>query len=326
MIQVESLSRRFGDVTALRDVSFSVAAGEVVGFLGPNGAGKTTAMRIITCTLPPSAGRAVVAGHDVELEPLAVRAKIGFVPENVPLYGDGTVDELLRFVGDLKGVPAESLTAQVDAVVARAGLDEVRRRLVANLSKGFRQRVGLAQALLGDPPILILDEPSGGLDPHQIVEIRDLIRGFRGEKTVLLSSHILAEVSQICERVLILDRGRLVAEANPAQLGEVSGERPRVTVVWDGAREAVLAALAAVPGVTAVVPTPEGAAVALGGDPESVRPELAAAVVAAGGRLQRLEGRAATLEELFLRLTGGEPAAKPGGAAPGGAPGGGDAP
>lgn len=333
MIQVESLSRRFGDVTALRDVSFSVAAGEIAGFLGPNGAGKTTAMRILTCTLPPSAGRAVVAGHDVELEPLAVRAKIGFVPENVPLYGDGTVDELLRFVGDLKGVPAERLAAQVDAVIARAGLGEVRRRLVANLSKGFRQRVGLAQALLGDPPILILDEPSGGLDPHQIVEIRELIRGFRGEKTVLLSSHILAEVSQICERVLILDRGRLVAEANPAQLGEVSGERPRVTVVWDGAREAVLAALAAVPGVTAVVPTPEGAAVALGGDPESVRPELAAAVVAAGGRLQRLEGRAATLEELFLRLTGGEPAAQrrgvnptaeSGGPAPaGGHPGGG---
>jgi len=305
MIEVTGLGRRFGAVDALRDLSFAVAPGEIVGFLGPNGAGKTTAMRILTCTLPPSAGRATVAGHDIATEALAVRRAIGFMPENVPLYADCTVDELLRLVARLKEVPGRAEAAAVDGVVRRAGLDEVRGRLVGHLSKGYRQRVGLAQALIGDPPVLILDEPSGGLDPQQIVGMRELIRGFAGEKTVLLSSHILNEVSLTCGRVLILDRGRLVGEADPHGLAARHAGRPRVAVAWDGPREAVRAALAAVPGVLAVAPEESGAEVTLGGDPEAVRPELAAAVIGAGGRLQRMEDRGATLEELFLSLTAG---------------------
>ncbi len=306
MIEVTSLGRRFGETVALEDLTFAVAPGEIVGFLGPNGAGKTTAMRILTCTLPPSSGRAVVAGHDVVAEPLAVRRSVGFMPENVPLYPDSTVEEHLRFVGRLKRVADAALGAQVADAERRAGLESVRGRLVGHLSKGFRQRVGLAQALIGDPPILILDEPSVGLDPSQIVEIRELIRSFRGEKTVLLSSHILNEVSLICERVLILDHGRLVAQASPADLGPAADGRARVVVVWDGARDAGLAALAAVPGVAEVKAEPAGAEVVVSGELDAVRPALAAAVVAAGGRLQRLEDRAGTLEELFLRLTAGE--------------------
>ncbi len=226
MIKVVGLTRRFGDTTALADVSFSVARGEVVGLLGPNGAGKTTAMRILTCTLPPSSGQAGIDGHDVVDESLAVRRRIGFMPENVPLYPDATVAEHLHFTADLKGVPANDRAAHIEAIVARTGLVEVNGRMVGNLSKGYRQRVGLAQALIGDPEVLILDEPSSGLDPQQIVEIRDLIRGFQGERTVLLSSHILGEVSRICSRVIILDRGRLTAEVNADDLSDAS-TRPR---------------------------------------------------------------------------------------------------
>jgi ABC-2 type transport system ATP-binding protein len=313
MIEVTGLGRRFGVVEALRNLSFAVAPGEIVGFLGPNGAGKTTVMRILTCTLPPTAGRATVAGHDILTEALAVRRRIGFMPENVPLYTDCTVDELLRLVARLKEVPARTMAAAVDGVVRRAGLLEVRSRLVGHLSKGFRQRVGVAQALLGDPPVLILDEPSSGLDPQQIVEIRELIRGFAGEKTVLLSSHILNEVSLICGRVLILDRGQLVGEADPRGLAPRLDGRPRVAVAWDGPREVVRAALAVVRGVIAVVPVDSGAEVTLDRDPETVRPDLAAAVIGAGGRLQRMEDRGATLEELFLSLTAnrGAPGAAP---------------
>lgn len=313
MIEVTGLGRRFGVVEALRNLSFAAAPGEIVGFLGPNGAGKTTVMRILTCTLPPTAGRATVAGHDIATAALAVRRRIGFMPENVPLYTDCTVDELLRLVARLKEVPARTMAAAVDGVVRRAGLLEVRSRLVGHLSKGFRQRVGVAQALLGDPPVLILDEPSSGLDPQQIVEIRELIRGFAGEKTVLLSSHILNEVSLICGRVLILDRGQLVGEADPRVLAPRLDGRLRVAVAWDGPREAVSAALAAVRGVIAVVPVDSGVEVTLDRDPETVRPDLAAAVIGAGGRLQRMEDRGTTLEELFLRLTAGR-------CAPGAAP------
>ncbi|MBC8424875.1 ABC transporter ATP-binding protein [bacterium] len=222
MIEAHGLTRRFGDTVALDGVGFAVGRGEVVGLLGPNGAGKTTAMRILTCTLPPSAGRASVAGHDVVDASLEVRRRVGFMPEHVPLYPDATVAEHLRFTAELKDVPAADRDDHLEAVMARAGLPEVRDRMVGHLSKGYRQRVGLAQALVGDPEVLILDEPTGGLDPHQIVEIRDLIRSFRGERTVLLSSHILSEVARTCGRVIILDRGRLAAEVDAADLPAAS--------------------------------------------------------------------------------------------------------
>ncbi len=218
MIEAAGLTRTFGSVQALAGLTFRVEKGEIVGFVGPNGAGKTTTMRILTCTLPPTSGTARVAGFDVTESPDEVRRRLGFMPENVPLYPDATVDELLRYTAELKAVPTAGLSAHLDAVVERTGVGEVRGRLVGNLSKGYRQRAGLAQALVGDPEILILDEPTSGLDPSQIVEIRELILGFQGERTVLVSSHILGEIARTCSRVLIVDRGRLVAEAGPDDL------------------------------------------------------------------------------------------------------------
>jgi ABC-2 type transport system ATP-binding protein len=306
MIQVQGLSRRFGETLALRDVSFDVAAGEIVGFLGPNGAGKSTAMKILTCTLAPTAGTATVDGHDVLTEPLAVRRRTGFMPENAPLPPDVDVHELLRFVATLKGVAGDRIEGELRRIEEQAGIGEVRSRLVGRLSKGYRQRVGLAQALVGDPPVLVLDEPTAGLDPHQIVEIRNLIRDFRGRKTVLLSSHILNEVSLICERVLILDRGRLVAEEHPATLAREHQMRHQVALEWKGPREAVMQALAGVDGVQEVRPTPTGAEVVLSREPEDVNPALAAAVQAAGGGLLGLRTAMPSLEDLFLRLTGRE--------------------
>jgi ABC-2 type transport system ATP-binding protein len=264
-------------------------------------------MRILTCTLAPSAGTARVAGHDVISEAQAVRRRIGFMPEHVPLYPDSDVRALLRFVADLKGVPRAGRDEHLAGIEARTGLTEVRHRLVGHLSKGFRQRVGLAQALVGDPPILILDEPSAGLDPQQVVEIRELIRACRGQKTVLLSSHILNEVSLVCQRVLILDRGRLVAEESPQVLAERLGGESRVRLAWDGPREAVLAALAVVPGVQRLSPVAEGAEVVLSAPPAEVRPRLVEAVVTAGGQLQHLEDHAPSLEDLYLQVTGREP-------------------
>jgi ABC-2 type transport system ATP-binding protein len=308
MIQVDSLTRCFGDTFALKNISFSVAPGEIVGFLGPNGAGKTTAMRILTCTLAPTSGMALVAGHDVSSEPLAVRQRLGFMPEHVPLYPENRVHEFLHFVAHLKGVPHSQVTAQLQSIEAQTGLTEVRHQLVGQLSKGYRQRVGLAQALVGDPDILILDEPAVGLDPHQNVEIRDLIRSFRGKKTVLLSSHILSEVSLTCERVLILNRGRLVAEENPAVLASQVDARPQVILRWSERRSEVLDALTMLEGVAEVLPTPEGADVVLRGEPERWRPQLAAAVHQAGGLLQGMQDRVVSLEDLFLRLTYNYPA------------------
>ncbi len=212
MIETVGLSRRFGDVVAVDGLDLKVEPGEIVGFLGPNGAGKTTTMRMLTCTLPPSAGSARVAGFDVTDQSLEVRRRIGFMPEHVPLYTDRSVRSFLTYVADLKGVEREGLDGYLDAVMERTGLTEMSGRLVGHLSKGYRQRVGLAQALVGDPDVLILDEPAAGLDPHQIVEIRELIRSFRGRRTVLLSSHILGEVEKVCDRVLVMDRGRLVPQ------------------------------------------------------------------------------------------------------------------
>ncbi|MFO7608963.1 MAG: ABC transporter ATP-binding protein [Candidatus Krumholzibacteriia bacterium] len=306
MIEAAGLSRRYGATLALDDVSFTVATGEIVGFLGPNGAGKSTTMKILTGSLAPSAGSARVAGHDLAAEPLAVRRKVGFMPEHVALYGDMTVTELLRFVAELKGVPAGLQAGQVARLLEQAGLVEVRRRLIGTLSHGYRKRVGLAQALVGDPEVLVLDEPTSGLDPHQIVEIRELIRSFRGSRTVLFSSHILGEVAALCERVLILDRGRLVTEELAAGLDGGAPASPRNTVVlsWDGDRDGVVDALREVMGVDEVVVTDLGAEVLIAGNPVEIRPRLVESVLASGGRLQGLQDKGPSLEDLFLRLTG----------------------
>jgi ABC-2 type transport system ATP-binding protein len=313
MIEVNGLTRRYGATVALQDLSFKVARGEVVGFLGPNGAGKSTCMKILTCSLAPSSGTARVAGHDVVDDALAVRRHIGFMPEHVSLYTDQTVLAYLLFVADIKGVPAAEKHGHVNDLIRRTGLRDVAGKLVGALSHGYRKRVGLAQALVGDPEVLILDEPTSGLDPHQIVEIRELIKSFRGKRTVLLSSHILPEVSAICERVLILDRGRLVGEESASGLvgaNQLAAGLATHTVVlnWDGDRAEVAAALARVAGVDEVTVTDRGAEVIIGGNPVEIRPKLVESVLAAGGLLQNIQDKGPTLEDLFLRLTGAVPA------------------
>jgi ABC-2 type transport system ATP-binding protein len=212
MIEVANLSKRYGDLFAVKDVSFTAAPGHILGFLGPNGAGKTTTMRIITGFLPATAGTVRVDGFDVFEQSAEVRRRIGYLPENPPLYNDMSVTPYLRFVARLKGLPRAAVGDAVERVLATCGLTGVRDRLLGHLSKGYRQRVGLAQALIHDPPVLVLDEPTIGLDPRQIIEIRSLIRTLGGQRTVVLSTHILPEVAQVCDKVVIINDGRVVLE------------------------------------------------------------------------------------------------------------------
>lgn len=310
MIKVEGLTRFFGSFAALRGLTFQVAAGDVVGFLGPNGAGKSTTMKILTGSLAPSSGVVSVAGHDLVAEPLEVRRRIGFLPEQVVLYSDQTVSELLGFVATLKGVPAQKRDSHLEGIIQQTGLQEVTGKLVGSLSHGFRKRAGLAQALVGDPDVLVLDEPTSGLDPHQIVEIRELIRSFRGERTVLLSSHILSEVEATCGRVLILDKGRLVGERESVAEGhpdfEARDHQQRIILSWDGNRDEVAAALSQVTGVDDLVLNDTGAEVVIAGNPVEIRPRLVESVVNAGGRLQNIQDKGPSLEDLFLHLTGAD--------------------
>jgi ABC-2 type transport system ATP-binding protein len=212
MIEVRDLIKRYGDLVAVNGVSFTAQKGEILGFLGPNGAGKTTTMRIITGFLPASGGTVKVAGFDIFDDSHEVRKRIGYLPESPPLYNDMTVTSYLEFVGRIKGIPRGRLAAATDKVVQTCGLGDVRGRVLGHLSKGFRQRVGLAQALIHEPDVLVLDEPTIGLDPRQIIDIRTLIRQLAGERTVILSTHILQEVSQLCQKVVIINRGRIVTE------------------------------------------------------------------------------------------------------------------
>ena len=254
-----------------------------------------------------------MAGHDVVTDAISVRKRIGFMPEHVALYTDQTVESYLNFVAEIKCVPEGNQRAHLEDLIDRTGLRDVRSKLVGNLSHGYRKRVGLAQALIGDPEVLILDEPTSGLDPHQIVEIRELIKSFRGQRTVLLSSHILTEVSAICERVLILDKGRLVGEESAAGLASAdplaAGIATHTVVLnWDGDRQKVADALAEVAGVDDLVITADGAEVVIAGNPVEIRPKLVESVLAAGGLLQNLSDKGPSLEDLFLKLTGTEPA------------------
>ena len=219
MIEVANLSKRYGDIAAIRDVSFTAADGEILGFLGPNGAGKTTTMRIITGFMPATSGTVRVDGFDVFEQSTEVRRRIGYLPENPPLYNDMSVTAYLRFVAKLKGLSrGADIAAALDRVLETCGLTAVRERLLGHLSKGFRQRVGLAQALIHDPPVLVLDEPTIGLDPRQIIEIRGLIKTLGGKRTIVLSTHILPEVSQVCDKVVIINDGRIVVEDQLANL------------------------------------------------------------------------------------------------------------
>ncbi|GAK58323.1 ABC transporter related [Candidatus Vecturithrix granuli] len=252
MIHVENLSKFYGAIPAIQEVSFSIQQGEITGFLGPNGAGKTTTMRILTGFMPATSGKASVAGFDVFNQSLEVRKRIGYLPEDVPLYRDMDVTSFLQFVAEVKGVAKAQKTAQVDAAIERCGIQGVRRRLIGHLSKGFRQRVGLAQALIGEPDVLILDEPTTGLDPAQIIEIRELIKELAKEKTIILSTHILPEVSMICQKVIILNRGKIVAVDTTENLTSRMQKSSRVLMEVDGPVDDVQKALREVPGVLGV--------------------------------------------------------------------------
>ena len=230
MIKVENLTKRFGRYTAVSEAAFEVGRGEVVGFLGPNGAGKTTTIRMLTGFLPPTSGRAFIDGLDVARHSVEARGRIGYLPESVPLYRDMRVREYLRFRGQLKGLRGETLRTRMEEVADRCGLQGVRRKMIKTLSKGYRQRVGLADALIHDPPLLILDEPTNGLDPNQIRAIRNLIKQLGEDHTILLSTHILSEVEMICDKIVIIDGGKIMASDTPANLVQTMRAAGRITL------------------------------------------------------------------------------------------------
>ncbi len=310
MIEAADLSKRFGANIAVDRLSFQVAEGEILGFLGPNGAGKTTTLRILTGFFPPTSGQAFIGGHDVVENPLQARRAVGYLPENVPLYVDMRVGEYLRFVAGAKGLSGAKAMSEVGRVMEALGLTDRRGQLIKQLSKGYRQRVGLAQAILADPPVLILDEPTIGLDPRQIVEIRSLIKGFAGQKTVILSSHILPEVAATCSRVLIINQGRLVAQGPPSMLSPDGGASCKVRLAAQGDASRLAALLGRTPGVSGLT-LEEGAGQEAGvnvfhldttGGAE-VRAALARQVVEAGLGLIELSPVSLSLEEVFVQLT-----------------------
>ncbi len=301
MIDVEGLSKSYGPRIAVNDLSFHVEKGEIVGFLGPNGAGKTTTMRMLTGYLPPSEGRASIAGFDTFSQSLEARRHIGYLPETVPLYPEMAVADYLDFVAALRKVT--NRRAAVQRAMEATHVEDRARMNIGKLSKGYRQRVGLAQALVHDPDVLILDEPTIGLDPRQIIEVRELIKGLAGQHTILISTHILPEVEQVCSRVLIIHRGKLVAEDTPKSLGARlrGAERIGLQITGDGPK--LQKALAAVPGVQSVQVVSDGryeVAVTPGQD---VRAQLAETVVKGGWKLLELAPVGMSLEEIFLQLT-----------------------
>ncbi len=302
MVEVQDLSKYYGPTLAISGLNFAVAAGEIVGFLGPNAAGKTTTLKILAGFLAPSAGVARIGGYDCVADSLKVRRSLGYLPESVALYPDLTVTQFLNFAARAKGMEPQKEKDEIEAALKDCGLTEVRHTLGSSLSKGFRQRLGLAQALLGRPPLLILDEPTLGLDPAQIVEIRQLIQEFAGAHTVILSSHILPEVSQLCRRVIIINRGRIVASDTPENLARQLGHGSRVSLTVAGPAPEVAAALKAVPGVLAVTPENGRFLVETARDDQDLRPELARLVVDRGWPLLELKTQEFTLEDVFLNL------------------------
>jgi len=307
MIEVENLTKRYGPTLAVSDVSFQVQKGEILGFLGPNGAGKTTTMRIITGFLSASAGRVRVAGFDVAEAPLEAKKRVGYLPENPPVYTDMTVNEYLAFVGRIKGLRGSELKKRIGEVSEKCAVTDVQNRQIGKLSKGYRQRVGLAQALIHNPDVLILDEPTSGLDPKQIIETRELIKGLAGQHTVILSTHILPEVSKTCQRVVVINKGTVVAVGAPDELTARLQGYGTVLVTAEGPAPEIMSKLQTVAGVNLVEPLDAvGARVTLEVHTEKdhdVRAELARAVVESGWGLLELKTSGMSLEDIFLKLT-----------------------
>jgi ABC-2 type transport system ATP-binding protein len=310
MIQVDNLTKRYGPVTAIHDVSFNVDKGRIVGFLGPNGAGKSTTMKILSCFMPATGGTARVAGYDVFSQSLEVRRRIGYLPENAPLYPDLSVSSYLDFVAEIKGVGRAERRGRVADVMERCFITDMQNRLIGKLSKGYRQRVGLAQALLGDPEVLILDEPTIGLDPKQISEIRALIRSLAGQHTVILSTHILPEVSMVCDGIVIINHGRIVAQGTESELVQQVFPTSRIEVRVTNASGDVGGALRAVPGVVAVEPlAARDGSVGFVVESErdrDVRGDLVRLVTGKNWTLQELHQVGMSLEEVFIRVVAGE--------------------
>jgi ABC-2 type transport system ATP-binding protein len=302
MIEVQDLTKYYGPTLAISRINFAVAQGEIVGFLGPNGAGKTTTLKILAGFLAPTSGAARINGFDCFTESLEARRSLGYLPETVPLYPDLTVTQFLQFAARAKGLESRQEMSEIGRVSEDCGLKEVRHTLIGSLSKGYRQRVGLAQALLNRPPLLILDEPTIGLDPSQIVEIRQLIKDLAGDHTVILSSHILPEVSQLCQRVIIINRGQIVASDAPENLSRQLGHGSRISLVVKGPSLEVASALKSVAGVKDVSPAGEDRYLVQGQNGGDLRPELARLVVQRGWQLLELKAQEFTLEEVFLNL------------------------
>jgi len=307
VIEVQHLTKRYGSITAVDDLSFTVERGEILGFLGPNGAGKTTTMRVLTGYMPPSSGKVIVAGYDVFEQPLEAKRRTGYLPETPPLYPEMTVREYLEFVARINGVARGDRPARLAAAMERTRIADMANRHCGKLSKGYRQRVGLAQALLHNPDVLILDEPTSHLDPKQIIETRALIKELAGDHTIILSTHILPEVSQTCERVVIINKGRMVAVDTPENLTARLHGSETIYVQLDAGGDDPAATLAAVPGVTRVTASngrgETGAWEVESDEDRDVRRELAAAIVGRGWGLLELRPMRMSLEEIFLHLT-----------------------
>ncbi len=311
MIEAEGLTKFYGPISAIRNVSFGIEKGEIVGFLGPNGAGKSTTIRILTCYMPPTAGVARVDGLDCFENSLQIRQKIGYLPENVPIYKDLTITRFLRFAANAKGVESKQVSKEVSRVIGMCGLEKNANRIIGNLSKGYRQRVGLAQALLNNPSVLILDEPTIGLDPTQIIEIRRLIQQLREDRTILLSSHILPEVAQICQRVIIINRGEIIATDTPTNLTSQLQKTAKIILeVGGGAQAGELAsALEKIGGVQKVDVESNGKSrFTIETDrSRDVRPEIARLAIEKGNDLLELRSVQLSLEDIFMQLVTEEP-------------------
>jgi ABC-2 type transport system ATP-binding protein len=312
MIVADNLNKTFSRVKAIENVSFEVAEGEILGFLGPNGAGKTTTMRILTGYTPPSSGTASIAGHDVMTDTIAARRMVGYLPENTPLYVEMNVTSYLYFAAEIKGIPAGDRARKVREAMEETGITDVAHRIIGKLSKGYKQRVGLAQALLGDPKVLILDEPTVGLDPAQIREIRELIKNMSGQRTVILSTHILPEVSMICDRVLIIDQGKIVASDAVGDLSKRMAKTRHVRILMRAPVPEINNALSELQGINKVETMELGGSenlcqvdIQTEADKE-LRPDLANRITSQGWQLYEIRSMEPTLEDIFVDIVAGE--------------------